>query len=41
MPNILIVHLKRIEFDFNTLELRKINQKFDFPMNINFKKYSF
>ena len=40
MPNVLIVHLKRITLDYNTFMLKKINSKFEFPKIINFKKYS-
>ena len=31
-PNVLIVHLQRIIFDFDTFQNEKMNQLFDFPM---------
>ena len=31
LPNILICHLKRIVFDFDTFETIKINTRFQFP----------
>ena len=31
LPNTLIIHLKRFEFDLETLERRKVNDRFTFP----------
>lgn len=36
----LILHLQRISFDYNSLELKKKTNKFEFPMLLNLSKYS-
>ena len=41
MPNVLIVHLKRIVFCFDTLQNDKVNSRFDFPNILDLKDYSF
>lgn len=40
-PNVLIVHLQRIIFNFDTFQNDKINSHFDFPTVLNLKDYSF
>ena len=40
-PNVLILHLKRFEFDFNTFMQVKINTRFEFPKVLDLNKYSF
>ena len=40
-PNILILHLMRIEFNFNTENLDKINSLFKFPNTLDLKPYSY
>ena len=40
-PNILIVHLQRIQFNFDTFQNEKINSHFDFPTVLNLSDYSF
>jgi len=35
LPPFLIVHLKRFEFDFETMTRRKLNDKFEFPLHLN------
>lgn len=41
IPNVLIVHLQRIIFDFNTFRNEKINSFFEFPYQLDLKPYSF
>jgi len=41
MPNVLIVHLKRIVFCFDTLQNDKVNSRFEFPNVLDLKDYSF
>ena len=38
LPNILVLHLKKMEYN-NQGELEKIDSKFDFPLELNLKKY--
>ena len=40
-PNVLIVHLQRIIFNFDTFMNDKINTHFDFPNILNLSDYSF
>ena len=40
LPNVLIVHLQRILFDYDNLQNNKINSRLDFPRILNLKKYS-
>ena len=40
-PNVLIVHLQRIIFNFDTFQNDKINTNFDFPNVLNLRDYSF
>lgn len=41
MPNVLIVHLQRIVFCFDTLQNDKVNSRFEFPNVLDLKAYSF
>jgi hypothetical protein len=41
MPNVLIVHLQRIVFSFDTFMNDKINSRFEFPQVMDLKDYSF
>ena len=40
LPNHLILHLKRFEFDFEAMKTIKINDRFSFPMRINMHPYT-
>lgn len=40
-PNILVVHLQRILFDFNTFQNEKMNQFFEFPNELDLSEYSY
>lgn len=40
-PNVLIVHLQRLVFNFDTFQNDKINTRFEFPNTLNLKDYSF
>ena len=40
-PNVLILHLMRIEYNFNTDGLDKINSLFKFPHTLDLKPYSY
>jgi ubiquitin carboxyl-terminal hydrolase 34 len=40
-PNVLIVHLQRIIFNFDTFRNDKINSLFEFPSHLDLKPYSF
>lgn len=40
-PNVLIVHLQRIIFNFETFRNDKINSYFEFPNVLDLKPYSF
>ena len=39
LPNILIIALKRLEFNFETLQRTKINDRCEFPNNLNLARY--
>ena len=40
LPNHLILHLKRFEFDFDAMKTQKINDRFSFPLNLNMHPYT-
>ena len=40
-PNVMILHLKRIEYDFEVDRLEKINTLFKFPHVLDVKPYSY
>jgi ubiquitin carboxyl-terminal hydrolase 34 len=40
-PNVLIVHLQRIIFNFDTFQNDKLNQHFDFPQQLDLTPYSY
>lgn len=40
-PNVLIVHLQRIVFNFDTFQNDKLNQHFDFPRQLDLRPYSY
>ena len=40
-PNVLIVHLQRIIFNFDTFQNDKINQHFEFPQHLDLTPYSY
>ena len=39
LPNVLIVHLQRISFNYETFLMEKINSKLEFPKELNMKPY--
>ena len=40
LPNLLILHLKRFDLDFQTFETVKLNNKMEFPTKLNMFKYT-
>lgn len=40
-PNVLIVHLQRIVFNFDTFQNDKLNQHFEFPQELDLSPYSY
>lgn len=40
LPNLLMLHLKRFDLDFNTFETVKLNNKLIFPRRLNMCKYT-
>ena len=40
LPDHLIIHLKRFEFDFETMQQLKINEKFAFPLELDMFPYT-
>ena len=40
-PNVLIVHLQRIIFNFDSMRNDKLNTFFEFPYQLDLKPYSF
>ena len=40
LPNTLILHLKRFEFDFDSMRKVKLNQYCEFPFELNMKPYT-
>jgi ubiquitin carboxyl-terminal hydrolase 34 len=39
LPNTMIVNLQRLEFDMETMNTVKINDKFEFPKILNMRPY--
>lgn len=39
LPNTLIVHLNRIVFDFDTMRNQKLNDKIEFPNELNIRQF--
>ena len=39
LPNVLVVHLKRFYLNYDIFKTMKINSKFEFPKELNLKKY--
>ena len=39
LPNILVISLKRFEFDYNTMMKYKLNKYFEFPLKLDMKDY--
>ena len=39
LPNTLIVHLQRFDIDFETFRSVKINQRLEFPEQLNLKQF--
>lgn len=39
LPNTLIVNLQRLDFDMETMQPKKINDKFEFPKTLNMRPY--
>jgi len=39
LPNTLIVHLNRIVFDFDTMRNQKLNDKLEFPNELNIRQF--
>ena len=40
LPSTLIIHLKRFEFDLETLDRKKVNDRISFPMDLNMFHYT-
>lgn len=40
LPNTLIISLKRFEFDYNRMQRLKVNDYFEFPTELNLKKWT-
>jgi len=40
LPNTAIFHLKRFEFNFDTMQKVKLNDRFEFPRKLNLKPYT-
>jgi len=40
LPNILVIALKRFEIDYNTMQHSKINERVEFPMELQMNKYT-
>ena len=40
LGNVVIIHLKRFEFDFYTFQKNKLNDYLKFPLNINLKRWT-
>lgn len=40
MPNILIFTLKRFEFDYENMIRYKLNDYFEFPLDLDMQKYT-
>ena len=39
LPNILVINLKRFEFDYNTMLKSKLDNYFEFPFELDMKEY--
>jgi len=39
LPNTLIVHLNRIVFDFDTMRNQKLNDRLEFPNELNMRQF--
>eukprot|EP00946_MAST-07B_sp_MAST-7B-sp1_P002869 g2869.t1 len=40
LPDVMLVHLKRFEYDVSTYNIAKVKQKFKFPMSLNMFRYT-
>jgi len=40
LPQILVIHLKRFEFDYEAMVLKKLNSACSFPMSLNMEAYT-
>ncbi|KAJ5079287.1 ubiquitin carboxyl-terminal hydrolase faf-y-related [Anaeramoeba ignava] len=40
LPKVMVVNLKRFEYDLETMQRYKINTRFEFPMTLNMRKYT-
>eukprot|EP01091_Cochliopodium_minus_P019747 TRINITY_DN8400_c0_g2_i1.p1 TRINITY_DN8400_c0_g2~~TRINITY_DN8400_c0_g2_i1.p1 ORF type:complete len:2136 (-),score=629.79 TRINITY_DN8400_c0_g2_i1:47-6454(-) len=40
LPNVLVIHLKRFDFNFNTMQKEKLNVHFQFPEDLNMKQFT-
>ncbi|CAB1113461.1 unnamed protein product [Ectocarpus sp. CCAP 1310/34] len=40
LPNYLLIHLKRFDFDFDTMQQTKINDRLEFPIELNMYPYT-
>lgn len=40
LPNILVIHLKRFDFDYQTMTRIKLNSSLSFPMDLNVEPYT-
>lgn len=40
LPNVLFVHLKRFEYNYNTFKSEKINSRLEFPNTLSLKNYT-
>ena len=40
VPNTLLCHLKRFDFDFNALRYSKLHNRLEFPMQLNVMPYT-
>jgi hypothetical protein len=40
LPEVLLIHLKRFEYDVSTYNIAKVKQKFEFPMSLNMFRYT-
>ena len=40
LPNTLVLTLKRFDFDYNTMERKKINDFFEFPLSLNLRPWA-
>ena len=40
LPNVLVISLQRFEIDYNTMQHSKINERVEFPMELDMNKYT-